>query len=647
MAQRNFTLFILAVLYYAISVAADVPLYYDAVAYDKLVEDSDGCPTQTFHSSDVVAPIFQVNTWEKDETDPGYIFLGFVYPDHSGGPMIFDGRDLSLVYADQSFRSSFFSNAQTFNGERYLTLWEGENTRHHADGYALMYNENYDLVYNISAGGMENASQCYADFHEMQVTMDNTILVTVYFRVQDRDLTSIGGAENSAMLDSGFQEIDPVTNEVLFRWAASDHFSVDYTYASNDNNQEGLDFAHTNSVEKTEDGNYLVSSRHMGLLTLINGKTGKPIWVLGGRHNQFKDLSDGMATNFGWQHDARFYKNQSHITLFDNHDRGTGFCSEEEGSDNPCFTRILHLEIDTDAMTARVVRSFHHPQHINAEAMGGVQVTENGNYITAWGYNPGIVEYKSDGTVVMDIQRARIGLHKINVSAYRVHKGAWKGMPKHAPSIALTPPTDVTNQAMVYLSWNGATEVAKWVVYGNDKPFADADPKNIIAESLRTGFETGISVSGSKSRYIIAAAVDSSGNILGSTHAMDMQTYQVAKTHPSDNASNGPAHTGNNQLSQTGYSKYLAEAQALQALKGDNGQENKTPEASHPTARPTSASSSESRIGVEACLFGGSVILFIASCMMTLYACWLRRKRPDLRETVYSKISQADLDESV
>lgn len=182
--------------------------------------------------------------------------------------------------------------------------------------------------------------------------------------------------------------------------------------------------------------------------------------MLGGHQNEFADLSAGMATNFAWQHDARFLNNQSHITMFDNHGEHTGHC--EEGS---CHTRGLHLEIDAEAMTARVIQEYYHPAHIDTGAMGGFQSLPSGNVMVGWGYNPSFVEYKQDGTPVLDAQRGIIGegyLH--DMFAYRVSKHHWKGSPSWQPDIAVDHPENTSKQGKVYVSWNGATEHATWVV---------------------------------------------------------------------------------------------------------------------------------------------------------------------------------------
>lgn len=289
------------------------------------------------------------------------------------------------------------------------------------------------------------------------------------------------------------------------------------------------------------------------------------IWILGGRKNMFKDLSGGRATNFGWQHDARFYHNQSHITVFDNHVQDTDPCGEEG-----CQSRGLHLELDMVDMTARVVQELFHPQRVNTGAMGGLQSLPNGNKLIGWGYNPSFVEFAPDGTPVMDVQRGKIGVGFQNdMFAYRVKKFNWVGHPTWPPSIAIDSPSGSTADGIVYLSWNGATEVATWAVVrfpclsllpcscqyvyfpflfltsppllfhlpsklttipvqlASDKPNDIKRDGIILAQSNRTGFETTIRLGRTTAKYyrfIGAAALAADGTVLGSTAVMDMAT---------------------------------------------------------------------------------------------------------------------------
>jgi hypothetical protein len=90
--------------------------------------------------------------------------------------------------------------------------------------------------------------------HEMQITQDGTIIFIAYFNIP-WNCTQWGGAEDGLLMDSGFQEVDPATNELLFNWSASPWFDVNDTHARYSpafsvSNASGRGFFHINSVQK-------------------------------------------------------------------------------------------------------------------------------------------------------------------------------------------------------------------------------------------------------------------------------------------------------------------------------------------------------------------------------------------------------------
>ena len=132
--------------------------------------------------------------------------------------------------------------------------------------------------------------------------MNGTALLTAY-ETKSYDLSSYG-IDNGWLADSVFQEIDIETGNLIFSWRASDHFSTNDSYAdpgsTGSSQSSPYDFFHINSIERDASGNYLISSRHTHSISYVNGTNGDVIWILGGKLNQFKDNSDGNATNFAW-----------------------------------------------------------------------------------------------------------------------------------------------------------------------------------------------------------------------------------------------------------------------------------------------------------------------------------------------------------
>ncbi|KAI2602915.1 ASST-domain-containing protein [Hypoxylon fragiforme] len=366
-----------------------------------------------------------------------------------------------------------------------------------------MYDASYELKYTVTSEGLHNL----ADMHDFVTTPNGTALLVTYEQVSPWDTTSVGGKPDDEIMDAVIQERDIATGDVLFTWRLSDHYAINetmVTYADYGMRPGGggFDFGHVNAVSKTAEGNYLASFRHLCAILLV-GPDGNILWSLGGRR----------ATDFCYQHDARFVNPpRTEITLFDNAHMSTAI---NRTLDRDC-SRGLHLRLDYEEMTAEVLREYYHPSRVVAAAMGGVQTLGNGNKLIAWGFQPSITEHTAEGRVVMSLQLGPLvndGQGKgggKGPQVYRAKKVKWVGRPGWGPSIAGYPRG---SERGVYLSWNGATEVAGWAV-----------------RLVRAGFETFAPLEASP-RYVRAAAVDKEGNILGSTDAVDMDTGEVVRVN--------------------------------------------------------------------------------------------------------------------
>jgi len=64
---------------------------------------------------------------------------------------------------------------------------------------------------------------------------------------------------------------------------------------------------------------------------------------------------------------------------------------------------------------------------------------------------------------------------------------------------------------MIYVSWNGDTNVTTWKVSSGASPTALAP----VQAARRNGFETAIRIGAAK--YVKVAGVDSHGNVLGTS----------------------------------------------------------------------------------------------------------------------------------
>ena len=196
----------------------------------------------------------------------------------------------------------------------------------------------------------------HGDLHELEITADDTALITIF----DQTLVNLNATHmshlNGDIVDGIVQEIDLATGQLMFEWRASDHLDDgEYLKISHGSRAVGdtpFDYFHINSVQKDLAGNYIVSLRVMHMVVCISGQSEKILWGLGGVSQDFKDLSDGKATDFQWQHDARWIDEERGIFgLFNN-----GISKNDLHAATLSEGRIIHLDIENK--TARLLHSY-------------------------------------------------------------------------------------------------------------------------------------------------------------------------------------------------------------------------------------------------------------------------------------------------
>ena len=202
------------------------------------------------------------------------------------------------------------------------------------------------------------------DLHDFQITSNDTAILMIYDPIL-MDLSSIGGPELGWFYDGMFQEIKLETGELLFQWRVSDFYHPNDSYHpiedSGQTRTSGYDHSHINSVDKDDQGRYLISMRHLHTVACIDGTTGDVLWSLGGKRNNFADASDGAATNFSWQHDAR-WQGPNRLSLFDN--------AAYNNNNLSAVSRGMIVDLDMEARQATLAQSFDHPHDIMALLKG-------------------------------------------------------------------------------------------------------------------------------------------------------------------------------------------------------------------------------------------------------------------------------------
>ncbi len=439
---------------------------------------------QAFRSRpDLSPPTVEVNTPARD-TAPGYIFLAPKEADGQYGPMIIaeQGRMVWFKPVDNEGDYAMDFRVQRYRGEPVLTFWEGLVDGGYGKGEYIVLDDSYKEVARFGAGNG------YAgDHHEFLITDRDTALILIYGEVES-DLSSLGGPIDGRVIEGIVQEIDMETGEVLFEWHSLDHVGLEESYANLSIDYSGsFDYFHINSIDVDDDDNLLVSARKTSAVYKIDRETGEVIWRLDGKKSDF-EMGPGSRT--AYQHDA-LRQPDGTVTIFDNGDPGVYEQS---------YGRVLSL--DTDNLTANLVREYYHPDKILGETQGNMQVLDNGNVFIGWGSEPSFSEFGGDGQLLYSASLPP------NAESYRAYRSPWTGRPDEKPAIAAE--SGEGDEATVYASWNGATEVAEWQVLAGP----NSDRLKSVGSVAREGFETAIVVNTTEP-YVAVQGRDSSNEVLG------------------------------------------------------------------------------------------------------------------------------------
>jgi len=277
-------------------------------------------------------------------------------------------------------------------------------------------NTNYQIIDSFSCG-----NGYPTDLHELRVYPNGNAFLMSYDpqRIDMSDFIS-NGDSNAIVIGLIIQELDADKN-VIFQWRSWDHFNItDATHE--DLTTHTIDYAHGNSIDLSNDGNILISSRHMDEITKINRNTGSIMWRMGGKHNQFTFTNDQVP--FSHQHALRQLPN-GNITLFDNGNFRTRTDTIHLDRSAP-YSRALEYSLDEVNHTATLVWDFVDEPPVYGFAMGYTERLPNGNTIVSWGAaNPTVTEVNSARQKVFELT-----LPPGQVS-YRVFKDSWDPLPNN------------------------------------------------------------------------------------------------------------------------------------------------------------------------------------------------------------------------
>ncbi len=439
-----------------------------------------------FYSEPKLRPNAVAVTTPAADPSAGDIFIA---PDSGAGldgPMIVSPTG-SLVWFDQLRRgmTAYNFQVQQYGGQPVLTWWEGSVVDGHGQGVDVIENDNYAPLATVRAG-----NGLYADLHDFVITAQDTAWLTAYAPIH-WNLSLFGGPSDGLLDDSTVQEIDIKTGLVMFQWNALGHVELSDTYeAIPPLTPTPFDFFHVNSVDPQADGDVLISSRNTSTAYLISDTTGAILWRLGGKKSTFEL---GPDVRFAWQHDVEMLPNGT-ITVFDNEDGAPA---------RPTPSRAIDIAINAQARTATLVYALTYPgNRVLASTQGDVQLLANDDEFVGWGSAGVVSEFSPTGQLTFAM-RFYWPTH-----TYRAFRAPWSGQPLARPAlVAAGKPTPGSTR--LYVSWNGATDVASWQVLAG----ASLTSLATIGSYPSTGFETAI-LAPTVGPYVCVHAISASGAVL-------------------------------------------------------------------------------------------------------------------------------------
>lgn len=396
-----------------------------------------------------------------------------------GGILANKRQELVWSGADGSNTDLFHGlHVASYGNVDHLCYFRGTQIGGYARGSNLFLDGSYKLTKTIQSGNNLEMS----DMHELNILDGERVLIAIY-QPRQYDLVPYGvPAGDGWVMDGVFQEINITSGDVLFQWSSLDHVPLSETYVpirqnpivgNGTSNTTAWDYFHINSVDKSDQGDYLISARHTSTIYKISGRDGSLIWKLGGKESSFI-LVD---YNFSSQHDARFREaNDTHtiLSLFDN--------GSDDYRNTSSTSAGMIVSLDHRTNTSKILKRFEAPgEGLRSASQGNMQILPNGNAFIGWGSNPYVSEHAPDGTVLYFA-----GLKDKNAMNYRAFKGNWTSTPSTPPSL-FAQASSSNGPVTFWASWNGATDFSSWNFYGKK---SESDSVALLGSIPRQGFQT-------------------------------------------------------------------------------------------------------------------------------------------------------------
>src|SRR5215212_5985333 len=124
-------------------------------------------------------------------------------------------------------------------------------------------------------------------------------------------------------------------------------------------------------------------------------------------------------------------------------------------------------------MKATLISEYTRPDKTLADTQGNVQILHGGNVFVGWGSEPFFSECSPEAGLLFDASFPPV------VESYRAFRFPWKGESQTRPAVVAE--SGEGDEVKLYVSWNGATEVATWRVLAGPGPDGPDELKPVVS----------------------------------------------------------------------------------------------------------------------------------------------------------------------
>lgn len=143
--------------------------------------------------------------------------------------------------------------------------------------------------------------------------------------------------------------------KLLFHWQSTDHPELKQLSL----HPGTRDYAHANAITMDKDGNFIVSTRHIGVFK-ISRSLKKIMWIISQKRNDFKCIKDEYLPKY--QHDVRSNLDGS-ITFWDNRDA------------RQAHSRVMRYFLDEREWKCTQIKEYEYPVG-KSSSMGAAQILD-------------------------------------------------------------------------------------------------------------------------------------------------------------------------------------------------------------------------------------------------------------------------------